>query len=80
MNATIRGQLSLTDAALSNPGGDAVSLDNTDISGGFDGRGLNAEGTIRALNATIRIQLDLTGATTLRITDRRPLKEVEMVT
>jgi hypothetical protein len=62
--ATIGGQLNLGGATLRNIDGNALALDQAQITGGvFASDGFHADGEIRATGATIGGQLDLRGAT-----------------
>ena len=60
----IKGQLVLSGATLTNPGGTALALDGASITGGvFLRRGFTADGEVLAVGATIGGTLGLTGAT-----------------
>jgi hypothetical protein len=64
LGATIGGQLDLTGAALNNPSGYALNLDQAHITGSVHaGCGFRADGEVRALNMTVGGQLDLRRAT-----------------
>ncbi|MBP1054453.1 hypothetical protein J6397_30375 [Rhodococcus qingshengii] len=61
--ASVGGQIDLTGATLSNPGGVALGLDGATVAGGLFARaGFTAQGEVRALHASVGAQIDLTGA------------------
>lgn len=58
----IGGLLRLTEARLSNPGGNALNLDGAEIAGGAFLEGLDAVGEVRAFGAHLHGGIDLTKA------------------